>query len=85
MAKSVIMPALGMDMHTGRVVTWLKREGEEVVRGQPILEIETDKANLEVEAPATGRLADISAAEGEDVPVGRQIAVILEPGDAKEV
>jgi pyruvate dehydrogenase E2 component (dihydrolipoamide acetyltransferase) len=75
------MPALGMNQDTGRLVTWLRTEGDTVARGEPIMEIETDKATVEVEAPADGVLAGISAREGDEVPVGRRIAVILRPGE----
>jgi pyruvate dehydrogenase E2 component (dihydrolipoamide acetyltransferase) len=76
------MPALGMNQDTGRLVTWLRAEGDVVARGEPIMEIETDKATVEVEAPADGVLTGISAREGEDVPVGRRVAVILRPGES---
>lgn len=77
MATNVILPALGMSQDTGKIVHWLKTEGEQVTKGEPLVEIETDKATVEVEAPASGRLAHISAREGEDVPVGQVIAVVL--------
>jgi len=75
------MPALGMAQDTGRLVRWLKAEGEEVRKGEPLMEVETDKVTVEVEAPADGTLADVRAAEGEDVPVGRSVALILAPGE----
>jgi len=77
----VIMPALGMNQETGRVVAWLRSEGETVAKGDPILEIETDKATVEVEAPAGGVLAAISAREGDEVPVGRRVALIVQAGE----
>jgi len=77
----VIMPALGMNQDTGRLVAWLRAEGERVARGEPIMEIETDKATVEVEAPADGVLAGITAREGDEVPVGQRVAVILRPGE----
>lgn len=76
------MPALGMAQDTGKVVKWLKREGDAVSLGEPLLEVETDKAVVEVEAVAKGVLAQITALEGDVVPVGRRIAVILQPGEA---
>jgi len=82
MPRDVIMPALGMAQETGKVLRWLKAEGEEVAKGEPLLEIETDKVTVEVEAPATGRLAGIRATEGEDVPVGETIAVVLAAGES---
>src|SRR5579863_3122579 len=83
MATDVILPALGMSQDTGKIVQWLKTEGEQVVKGEPLLEIETDKATIEVEAPADGLLAHVSAAAGDDVPVGQVIAVIVGHEEAR--
>ncbi|MDI6772656.1 MAG: E3 binding domain-containing protein, partial [bacterium] len=77
MSTDVIMPALGMAQETGRVLRWLKTEGESVKAGEPLLEIETDKVTVELESPATGVLGRVVAAAGDDVPVGQAIAVIL--------
>jgi len=74
----VIMPALGMDQDTGTLVRWIKHEGERVERGEPIMEVETDKVVVEIEATASGVLANVTAAEGDEVPVGQVIAQILE-------
>ncbi len=82
MATNVIMPALGMAQETGKVLRWLKRPGDAVTRGEPLLEIETDKATVELEAPESGTLAQVSAAEGDTVPVGQVIARILTPDEA---
>src|SRR6266567_5411671 len=79
MAIDVILPALGMSQDTGKIVQWLKAEGERVAKGEPLAEIETDKATVEIEAPADGILSRISAAAGDDVPVGHVIAAILAP------
>ncbi|MEO8970897.1 MAG: dihydrolipoamide acetyltransferase family protein [Ktedonobacteraceae bacterium] len=79
MATNVILPALGMSQDTGKIVQWLKAEGEQVAKGEPLAEIETDKATVEIEAFAAGVLAHITAAVGDDVPVGQVIAVILTP------
>src|SRR5438876_5150607 len=79
MATDVILPALGMSQETGKIVQWLKAEGEQVAKGEPLAEIETDKATVEIEAPADGVLAHVSATAGDDVPVGRVIASILAP------
>ncbi|HEY5005745.1 MAG TPA: biotin/lipoyl-containing protein, partial [Ktedonobacteraceae bacterium] len=81
MAKDVILPALGMSQDTGKIVQWLKVEGEHVTKGEPLAEIETDKATVEIEAPADGVLARVSALAGEDVPVGQVIALILSAGE----
>ncbi|MEZ4668226.1 MAG: dihydrolipoamide acetyltransferase family protein [Anaerolineae bacterium] len=81
MAKEVIMPALGMAQETGRLLQWLKSEGENVTKGEPLMEIETDKTTVEIEAPASGVLANVTAQVGDDVPVGQPIAIILAPGE----
>jgi pyruvate dehydrogenase E2 component (dihydrolipoamide acetyltransferase) len=77
MPTDVIMPALGLAQETGTVVQWIKRAGDRVVKGEPLLEVETDKAVVEVESPASGTLAAISAEAGAEVPVGTAIALIL--------
>ncbi len=79
MATNVILPALGMSQDTGKIVQWLKAEGDRVAKGEPLAEIETDKATVEIEAFADGVLAHVAAAVGDDVPVGQVIAVILTP------
>src|SRR3981081_2134961 len=81
MAFSVVMPALEMAQETGKLVSWRKKEGDRVTKGEPLLEIETDKAVMEVEAPADGILAGIKAAEGAVIPVGQTIAWIVNPGE----
>src|SRR5580704_9362891 len=78
------MPALGMSQETGKIIAWLKRDGETVDAGEPLLEVETDKATAEIEAPVSGTLSGIVAVEGDDIPVGQQIATILQPGDPIE-
>jgi pyruvate dehydrogenase E2 component (dihydrolipoamide acetyltransferase) len=82
MSTDVIMPALGMAQETGTVVQWMKHAGDRVVKGEPLLEVETDKAVVEVESPASGTLASISAEAGAEVPVGTAIAVILATGES---
>jgi pyruvate dehydrogenase E2 component (dihydrolipoamide acetyltransferase) len=82
MATRVFMPKAGMDMEAGTIVQWLKKERDTVITGEPLLEIETDKVNLEVEAPATGVLLKITRREGETVPVTETIAWI---GEADEI
>lgn len=83
MATNVVLPALGMSQDTGKILQWLKVEGEQVVKGEPLVEIETDKATVEIEAPAGGMLARVSASAGDDVPVGRVIAHILAAGEVQ--
>ena len=80
MPTNVIMPALEMAQETGKVIRWLKQPGATVAKGEPIVEIETDKITVEIEAPASGVLRDVTANEGDVVPVGRTIAVIADAG-----
>jgi len=75
---SVQMPRLSDSMETGKILRWLKKEGEDVKKGEPLVEIESDKANIEVEAYASGKLSKIVVPEGESAPIG---AVIAEIGD----
>jgi pyruvate dehydrogenase E2 component (dihydrolipoamide acetyltransferase) len=77
----VIMPKLGLTMKDATIVRWLKAEGETVEKGEPLLEIETEKIATEVEAPASGVLRKILAPEGSIVPVIELIAIISEPGE----
>src|SRR6202049_2646418 len=80
MAFSVVMPALEMAQETGKLIAWRKHEGDRVTKGEPLLEIETDKAVVEVEAPADGILAGVRAVAGADIPVGQVIAWTAGPG-----
>ena len=82
MAIEVILPKVDMDMSTGRLSKWLVAEGAEVKKGDPLFEIETDKAAMEVESPGTGKLGQISAKEGDDVPIGQVIAWIFAAGES---
>jgi pyruvate dehydrogenase E2 component (dihydrolipoamide acetyltransferase) len=81
MPTSVVMPALEMAQETGKVISWLKNEGEAVAKGEPLLEIETDKAVMEIESPADGVLAGVKAEPGAEIQVGRTIAWIVKPGE----
>ncbi len=85
MAVSVVMPALEMAQESGKVISWRKREGEKVSKGEPLLEVETDKAVVEVESPGDGILSAISAHEGAVIPVGQTIAWLLAPGEAAPI
>src|SRR5256885_281048 len=76
-ATEVKLPRLGQGMESGTIVKWLKSEGDEVRKGEPLYELDTDKVTQEVEADASGVLLQIAVREGE-VPVGRTIAVIGE-------
>lgn len=85
MAISVVMPALEMAQETGKLLAWRKNEGEQVSKGEPLLEIETDKAVVEIEAPGDGLLAGITARIGDEIPVGQTIAWLLKPGETPPV
>ena len=78
----VTMPQLGMAQDAGRLTQWLKASGDAVTKGDALFEVETDKATMEVEAQASGFLTHVTAAEGEDVPVGQVIARISDSADA---
>jgi pyruvate dehydrogenase E2 component (dihydrolipoamide acetyltransferase) len=82
MASEVIMPKVDMVMDTGTFVEWLKKEGEQVEKGEPLFIVLTDKANIEIEAPASGVLAGVRAQPDDVIPVTEVIAYILEPGEA---
>jgi pyruvate dehydrogenase E2 component (dihydrolipoamide acetyltransferase) len=81
MAISVVMPALEMAQETGKLISWLKKEGESVAKGELLLEVETDKAVMEIESPGDGVLAGIKIQAGAEVPVGQTIAWIVRPGE----
>ena len=81
MPAEVIMPALGMAQDSGTVLRWLRAEGAQVSAGEALLEVETDKATVELESPIDGTLASVRASEGDQVPVGEVIAVVLAAGE----
>ncbi|WP_112323017.1 biotin/lipoyl-containing protein [Oceanibium sediminis] len=81
MPHDVTMPQLGMAQDAGRIVSWLKAQGDPVRKGDALFEVETDKATMEVEAQTDGFLTAISAAEGDDVPVGAVIARISDSAE----
>ena len=78
----MIMPALNPGQETGILLEWLKQEGETIEKGEPLMEVETDKANVEVEAEATGILSNISVQPGDEIHVGEVIAMILSEGES---
>jgi pyruvate/2-oxoglutarate dehydrogenase complex dihydrolipoamide acyltransferase (E2) component len=78
MTTTVVLPKWGMGIEEGTIVRWLKSEGDRIVAGEPIVEIETAKATQEVEAPVGGRLAKILLPAGETAAVNTDIAVIEE-------
>lgn len=81
MATPIIMPKFEMTQEDGTVAAWLKQEGDTVVKGEPILEVETDKVTMEVEAPAAGILRGIRAQAGQVVPIGEAIAFLVAPDE----
>ncbi len=81
MAKEVIMPKFGFTQEESEILEWLKKEGEQVEKGDPIAVVSTDKISMEVEAPETGTLAGIKYQAGSVVPVTEIIAFILKPGE----
>jgi pyruvate dehydrogenase E2 component (dihydrolipoamide acetyltransferase) len=85
MAHSIVMPALEMAQETGKLMSWRKKEGEAIAKGEPLLEVETDKAVVEIESPADGILAGIKAQAGDVIPVGQTIAWIVNPGEKPPV
>jgi pyruvate dehydrogenase E2 component (dihydrolipoamide acetyltransferase) len=75
------MPALEMAQETGKLLSWRKKEGESIAKGEPLLDVETDKAVVEIEAPADGILAGVKAHAGDVIPVGQTIGWIVNPGE----
>lgn len=84
MPVEVILPKVDMDMTHGTLAVWHLAEGESVVKGAPLFDIETDKAAMEVEAPATGRLHRVTARPGDKVAVGTVVALIYAEGEAMD-
>src|SRR5947208_8249324 len=82
MATELTLPRLGQGMESGTIVRWLKSEGDTVEKGEPLYELDTDKVTQEVEADASGVLLKILAGEGEEIEVGKRIAVIGEEGES---
>lgn len=81
MATKVILPLLGQTMEEGTIIKWFKQEGESVEKGEPLLEVMTDKVNMEVESPSSGTLLKILAQPEQIVPVKDLIAIIGEPNE----
>ena len=85
MAHSIVMPALEMAQETGKLLSWRKKEGEAIAKGEPLLDVETDKAVVEIESPADGILAGVKAHAGDVIPVGQTIAWIVNAGEKPPV
>ena len=81
MATEIYLPHLGMMQTECLLVKWLRAEGDEVTAGEPIAIIETDKTDVDLEAPADGKLAGVALAEGESAAVGTVIAYVIAPGE----
>lgn len=81
MAVNVIMPQAGQDLETGIVKHWLKAEGDSVAKGEPIVQIETEKVSLDVEAPAAGVLLRILVPDDTETAIFSTIGVIGQPGE----
>src|ERR1700687_2580757 len=81
MATQVVMPKLSPTMEEGQLSRWLKKEGDKVSMGEPLAEIDTDKATMEMQALANGVLRKILIKEGEAAPLGQLIAIIGEPDE----
>jgi 2-oxoglutarate dehydrogenase E2 component (dihydrolipoamide succinyltransferase) len=81
--SNIVVPELGESIVDARVARWLKKEGERVAAGDPLVELETDKIDLEVGAPQAGVLARIDRRDGEDVKIGEVLGVIEEDGKAQ--
>src|SRR3970040_589716 len=85
MATELTMPRMGFDMTEGKLAQWLKRVGDPVKRGEPVAEIETDKVNIEIEAPADGVLRGVFLEPGQTVPVGALIGVVGSADEALDL
>ncbi|HRR91781.1 MAG TPA: E3 binding domain-containing protein, partial [bacterium] len=85
MSKEFVMPKLGMTMEEGTITRWIKKEGDKVEKGEPIVEVMTDKVNIEVESPDNGTILKILAKEGDVVPILQPIAIIGEAGEEIKV
>src|ERR1044072_6575430 len=81
MASKVIMPQLSPTIEDGQIARWLRKEGDKVSMGEPLAEVDTDKATMEMQALANGVLRKILINEGESAPLGQLIAVIGEPNE----
>src|SRR3990172_2076376 len=81
MATRIDMPQLGLTMEKGTILQWLRAEGETVQKGQPVVLIQTEKVEYEVEAPATGTLLKVIAKEEMELPVGGLMGILGQPGE----
>ena len=84
MSEKILVPALGESVTEATVSKWLKNQGDVVTSDEPVVELETDKVNVEVPAPSNGTIKDISVKEGQTVSVGTVLGIITENNDIKE-
>ncbi|MEP7454587.1 acetoin dehydrogenase dihydrolipoyllysine-residue acetyltransferase subunit [Phyllobacterium sp. SB3] len=84
MPVEVILPKVDMDMESGQISRWYAKEGDAITKGQLLFEIETDKAAMEIDAPSSGILRNVTAQEGTTVPVGQAVAWIYAEGESYE-
>lgn len=82
--KEIVMPRFDPEMKSGKVVEWLKREGDKIAKGEPIVRIDTEKVSIDIESPAEGTLAKIIVNPPAEVPVGTSLGAIAEEGEAAE-
>lgn len=75
-AQAIVMPPLGEDVDEGKILTWLKKAGDRVREGEPLLEVATDKVDVEIPSPLTGKIDALHYREGETVRIGGVIATI---------
>ncbi|MFC2012941.1 biotin/lipoyl-containing protein [Chloroflexota bacterium] len=81
MAAEIILPRLDEGMTSGKILNWLKKEGDKVEKGDIVFELETEKVTFEVEAPTSGILNITNSKIGEEIPVGEVVAYVLQPGE----
>src|SRR4051794_20990358 len=81
MSVEIKLPRLGQGMDEGKILRWLKSEGDVVAKGEEIYEVETEKVNVEVESPAGGTLLKIIVGEGNEVPIGTVLAYVGDKGE----
>src|SRR3990172_9311799 len=76
MAVEVVMPQMGESIFEGTITKWLKKPGDRVQRDEPLLEISTDKVDVEIQSPASGVLKEVKVGEGQTVPIRTVVALI---------
>ena len=81
MAVEILLPQWGMEMQDGTIISWLKQEGDPIQEGEPLVEIETEKIETELESIASGIIAHILVPEGATVPIRTVLAIVAEPGE----